>query len=175
MYLGTALKLAIPFAILDREDLSRVYDHEGSAAEEADKACEDLRALLGVKTQAFTAAQRQTARLALWWAEQYLYGYLDALDKSSYADEIRVSKKQMLQIRKVRLQHFGHTDIEVFAQRATPVPIGGDDHHLGLIKLLGNTVVVCPTCKTTTNMRSAGEKCNNCQTGTFQTYSATNG
>lgn len=175
MYLGTALKIAIPFAILDREDLARANDYEGSAAEEAEKACADLRALVGVKPKAFTDAQKETARLALCWADQYLYGYLDALGKGSDADEIRVCTKQRLQIRKVRLQHFGYTENEEFAKQADEVEIGGDARHLALIKLLGDTVVVCPTCKTRTNMRSVGEKCNNCHTGTFQTYTATEG
>ena len=175
MYLGTALKIAIPFAILDREDFARVYDNEGSAAEEAEKSCADLRGLVGVKTQTFTAAQNESARLALCWAEQYLYGYLDALDKGSDVDEIRQSNKQMLQIRKVRLEHFGYTDQEKFSKQATEVEIGGDARHLALIKLLGSTVVECPKCKTRTNMRSVGEKCNNCHTGTFQTYTATEG
>ncbi len=38
MYLGPALKIAIPFAILDREDLARANDETGPAAQDAEKA-----------------------------------------------------------------------------------------------------------------------------------------
>lgn len=46
-----------------------------------------------------------------------LQSVLDALDKGSDVDEIRQSNKQMLQIRKVRLEHFGYTDQENFPSR----------------------------------------------------------
>jgi hypothetical protein len=173
MYLAPALKIAIPFAILDREDLSRVHDDEGPEAEEAEKACEDMRKLRGIKVQAFNDAQRMTAGLALCWAEQYLYGYIDALGKGSDKEEIRVAKKQMAQIRAVRLEHFGYTEREKSDMASVAIPIGGKVRHDALVKLLGNTVVACNSCPTKTNMRAVGDKCPNCSTGTFQSTAAT--
>ena len=132
MYLGPALKIAIPFAILDREDLARANDETGPAAQDAEKACDAIRKLNGVKVHTFSEAQRETARLVLCWAEQYLYGYIDALGKGSEKEEIRLSKKQMSQIRAVRLEHFGYTEREVCDIRSTEIPIGGKENHEAL-------------------------------------------
>lgn len=168
MYLGPALKIAIPFAILDREDMARVYGDTGPAAEEAKKACADLRSLAGIKATKFTASQKETARLALCWADQYLFGYIDALNAKVDKDEVRAMTKQMEHIRAVRLHHFGFTANEASARRAIAVPIGGDEHQEALVKLLGNTVLECTSCPTKTNMRKIGDPCPTCNIGTFQ-------
>lgn len=166
MYLGSALKIAIPFAHLDRLDLARSYGYEGPVAEEAERACAELKALEGVKVSAFTAAQRETARLALCWAEQYLYGYIDALTESDA--EAKSMKKLMAQLRKVRLEHFGYTENETAIARSVALPIGGAEADKNLCKLLRSVSVVCPSCKTSTNMYSPGDSCSSCNEGIFQ-------
>nr|WP_158387883.1 hypothetical protein [Comamonas testosteroni] len=166
MYLGSALKLAIPFAILDREDYARVYEFRGPQAREAEVACNDMRAIAGIKPSRLSAEQRETARLALCWAEQYLFGYLDALAGSNKA-EARMSTNQLNLIRKARLEHFGATENEVAIARCIAVPIGGVGDIDSLMKMLSN-VVVCPSCNTRTNGRSAGDACNTCTNGIFQ-------
>lgn len=166
MYLGTALKMAIPFAILDREDMARVHGYEGPAAKEASQACADLRALAGIKTANFSAAQKETARLALCWAEQYLYGYVDAQAHVNNS-EAKKSHKQMNQIRKVRVDHFGLTANEASSARCTAVPIGSDKAHAALLRMLRD-VVVCPSCDTRTNSRVEGEVCSTCKKGVFR-------
>lgn len=168
MYLGPALKIAIPFAILDREDMARVHGDEGPTADEANKACADLRIIAGLNAPAFTPSQRETARLALCWAEQYLYEYIDALNPEADGAEVRAMTKQMTQIRAVRLHHFGLTDIESSARRAIAVPVGGAEHHEALVKLLGSSVLKCTACPTKTNMRKVGDLCTACNIGTFQ-------
>ncbi|WP_155293141.1 hypothetical protein [Comamonas testosteroni] len=168
MYLGPALKIAIPFAILDREDMARVYGDTGPAAEEANKACADLRRLKGIKASKYTASQKETARLALCWAEQYLFGYIDALNAKVDKDEVRAMTKQMEHVRAVRLHHFGFTANEASSMRATAVPIGGDEHQEALLKLLGSSVLKCTACPTQTNMRKVGDTCTTCNIGTFQ-------
>lgn len=122
MYLATALKIAIPYAILDREDMARVYGYEGPEAAEADKACSDLKALQGIPPAKFTAEQRECARLALVWGEQYLVGYIDALGDSDKA-ELELSRKQRRQIRKVRFHHYGKTQGEILTESSELVDI----------------------------------------------------
>lgn len=170
MYLGTALNLAIPYALLDREDLIRVYDGEGPVASEAEKHCADLKVLASVKTSKFTPAQRETARLALCWAEQYFIGYADAQDESDKA-EAKWSLKCREQIRKVRLKHFGFTETEVSKQRCITVPVGSVANNNALLNM--HKHVVCTNCNTSTNGYSAGDICKSCKTGIFQDINAT--
>ncbi|MEG2048405.1 MULTISPECIES: hypothetical protein [Comamonas] len=87
MYLGTALKLAIPFAILDREAMADAHT-SGPDADAAHKACVDMRAIRGVKPSTFTAEQRETARMSLLWGEQYLAGFMDATADSGCIDRL---------------------------------------------------------------------------------------
>lgn len=166
MYLGSALKLAIPLAILDRVDFARVHGFAGADAAEAEKACDDMRAIAKLKVSQFSAAQRETARLALCWAEQYLYGYVDAQAQADKT-EADLSRKQMKQIRKVRLDHFGATENEARIARCVTVPIGGIEADEALLRMLRN-VVVCSRCNTRTNARVDGDVCNTCKVGTFQ-------
>ena len=122
MYLGSALKRSIPYAISDRKDMVQAYDGEGPDADEARQACIELNALKGIKPSKFTPEQRKTARMALLWAEQYLYGYMSAIvgiDAAEYAK----SRKEWKQIRGVRLTHFGLTQLEGMLPRAELVDV----------------------------------------------------
>lgn len=122
MYLGAALKLAVPWAVLDREDMARAYGYEGPEAAEAKKSCVDLKAMQGLKPGKFNAEQREIARLALLWAEQYLFGYMNAIkdfDKTEFA----VSRKHWRRIRQVRMEHFGKTKGEAMCQCAELVDV----------------------------------------------------
>ena len=120
MHLATTLRFAIPFAMHDRRDLAQAYGRMGPEAEAATQACSELLALVGIKPAKFSDSQRETARLALLWAEQYLDGYIDALGESS-RQELKVARRQRMQIRKVRFEHFGSTALEVMFQQAVPV------------------------------------------------------
>ena len=102
--------------------MARVYGYEGPEAAEAEKACADLTALQGIPPAKFTAEQRESARLALVWGEQYLVGYIDALGESDKA-ELELSRKQRRQIRKVRFDHYGKTQGEVLTESAELVDI----------------------------------------------------
>ena len=165
MYLGTALKLAIPFAISDRQAMAEAYGYMGQEAEAAKKACADMLALLKVKPANFTTDQREAARMALLWGEQYLTGFMLAMMGSDEA-EFALASKQRKQIRIVRFEHFGQTAIEVAMKDCIEVPIGpGEANDL----LLGRIQhVVCPVCSTRTNGASAGDVCLTCKTGVFQ-------
>lgn len=120
MHLVTALRFAIPLAMHDRRDLAQAYGRTGPEAAAIAQSCSDLLALLGIRTAQFTDAQRETARLALLWAEQYLDGYIDAPDDSS-KHELKVARRQRMQIRKVRFEHFGPTALEVMLQKTVAV------------------------------------------------------
>ena len=122
MHLATALRFAIPFAMHDRRDLAQAYGQMGPDAEAATQACSDLLALVGIKPAKFSDSQRETARLALLWAEQYLDGYIDALGESS-RHELKIARRQRMQIRKARFDHFGATALEVMSQRAKAVDV----------------------------------------------------
>lgn len=122
---------------------------------------------MGQQATHFTVKQKETARLALCWAEQYLYGYLDALG-SNGKTERAVTTRQMNQIRKVRLEHFGQTSKEASIARCVTVPLGGAENFDSLLKFLHKVVVVCSNCKTMTNGRVAGDPCNTCKIGVFQ-------
>lgn len=124
MYLGTALKIALPLAMKDRLDLSAAYANEGEEADAARDAYSKLRALIGVRPAMFNKEQRETARLALIWSEQYLDGYIDAL-KNSCTGELEVARRQRKQIRKVRFNHFGKTRLEAMCESTVLV----DPHH----------------------------------------------
>lgn len=167
MYLGAALKRALPYAILDREDFVRTRTEDGAELEEARKACDDLKALAGVKVHKFTETQRETARLALCWAEQYLEGYIDALG-SSDKQELEVSSKELRQIRAVRLEHFGLTANEAEIKTCTLVEFDGGRRFGDLMEMLRPVMVVCGSCSTKTNGRSAGDSCSWCKVGVFQ-------
>lgn len=120
MYLGPALRLAIPLAIKDRIDMVQAFGGVGPDAQAARSACRDLRAVVGVSPARFTPSQRETARLALLWGEQYLEGYIDAIGASN-PSELKLARKQRQQIRKVRLEHFGKTAMEAMSERAVKV------------------------------------------------------
>lgn len=104
----------------DRRDLAQAYGRMGPEAEAATQACSDLLALVGIKPAKFSDFQRETARLALLWAEQYLDGYIDAIGESS-RHELKVARRQRMQIREVRFKHFGSTALEVMFQQAVLV------------------------------------------------------
>lgn len=163
MYLGTALKLAIPFAILDREAMADAHT-SGPDADAAHKACVDMRAIRGVKPSTFTAEQRETARMSLLWGEQYLAGFMDATGESDKA-EFDLAKKQRQQIRRVRFEHFGNTVGEAAMKGCSDMPVGGR-HNDKFFSMLSH--VVCPVCKTRTNGASAGDLCRACKTGIFE-------
>lgn len=122
MYLGAALRLAIPFAILDRQDMHKAYGGLGPHAALAKKSCSELRALRGLRPSTFSANQRETARMALLWGEQYLQGYMDAVRGFDRA-EFNQAQKQYRQIRAARLKHFGKTLGEVASEGATLVDV----------------------------------------------------
>lgn len=122
MHLRSALRIAIPFAIMDRRDLAQAYGNEGPEAEAARKACADLNAIVGLKPAKFAPGQRETARLALLWGEQYLDGYIDAIGISEKR-ELKASIRQRQQIRSVRFEHFGKTGLEVMCENAVLVDV----------------------------------------------------
>lgn len=111
MYLKTALNLAIPLAIEDRIEMAAAYGGEGPEAEEAIAMCKSLSSLKGVRVASFTTEQRELARLALCYAEQYLDGYIDAT-KGAYPKETQQARRKRMRIREVRFHHFGPTYIE---------------------------------------------------------------
>lgn len=97
--------------------MDQAYGSDGPEAAEARRACDELKALLGVRPAKFTVSQRETARLALLWAEQYLDGYMNAIrdfDKAEFSSTL----KQYRQIRAVRKLHFGKTLGEALCERA---------------------------------------------------------
>lgn len=122
MYLKPALKLAIPFAIEDRRAMEHAYGNQGPEADEARNARRDLQELQSHLASNLDAQQRETARLALVWAEQYLHGLMDAVkhaDKREYA----TARKQMRRLRSVRMEHFGKTMIETMCEHAQLVDV----------------------------------------------------
>lgn len=129
MYLGAAIKLAIPFAILDRQEMQKAYGGLGAQAQEAQQACRDLRALQGLRPSRYTPSQRETARMALLWGEQYLYGFMHAVKGFDRAEFAR-SLKQYRQIRAVRMQFFGKTHGEVLSENAVLVDVTDLARHL---------------------------------------------
>lgn len=161
MYLGTALKIAIPLAIHDREAMAEAYGFEGQEADAAIQACRDMKMLRGVKPANFTANQRELARLALLWGEQYLQGFMEAVIDSDPA-EFNLARKRHQQIRGVRFSHFGKTSIEAAMQNCSLVDVTDE--------VLWNSpnIVACPVCKLRTNAAVAGDSCRNCKTGIFQ-------
>lgn len=164
MYLRSALKLAIPLAIRDRKDIADAYGHEGAEADAAYTACMELRALRGVAPSLFTPKQRETARMALLWGEQHLQDIMNAtadIDKA----EFTLAEKQYQQIRRLRVEKFGRTELEVVMQHCVEVPVGGR-HTEKLFSMLSH--VVCPVCFTRTNGASAGDQCRSCKTGIFE-------
>ncbi len=120
MHLKTALGIAIPYAMQDRDAMAEAYGRQGKEAEAAAAARKDLRALVGVSPSTFTAGQRETARMALLWAEQHLDGYIDAI-KDSEPREKKTAVRQRHQLRRVRFQHFGRTLGEELCKRAVAV------------------------------------------------------
>lgn len=160
MYPGTALKLFIPFAIHVRQSMAEAHGHEGPDAEAANRAVSDLQKLKGVRPAAFTAKQRETARMALLWGEQYLDGWLDAV-KDSYKAEHDLARKQRHQIRAVRFKHFGMTRGEVETKDAVLVDIRE------VSKLLSKHFVVCSGCDAKTNSRAPEDPCSFCKSGVF--------
>lgn len=161
MYLGTALKIAIPLAIQDREAMAEAHGFEGQDADAAMQACRDMKKLHGVKPATFTADQRELARMTLLWGEQYLQGFMEAVIDSDPA-EFNLARKRRQQIRGVRFLHFGKTSIEAAMQNCSLVDVTD-----GLLWNSPN-IVACPVCKTRTNAAVAGDSCRNCKTGIFQ-------
>lgn len=117
MYLATALKRAIPYAIEDRTSLADAYSHEGPAAEAALAAAKGLVKLKGVKPSRFTKEQADLARWALVWAEQHLGEVADCEN----GNEREAAIKLRAQIKEVRLTHYGQTNFEVFKANAIAV------------------------------------------------------
>lgn len=136
-------------------------------AQEAEAAREALRCLTGIKASAFDVKQRETARLALCWGEQYLEGYLDAVGDSC-PFEASLAAKQKRQIRQVRLEHFGLTENEASISKCSSVAIGSNSDWCQLSMLLKPVCVVCNECKTYTNGYKVGDTCSQCKTGTFE-------
>lgn len=117
MYLATALKHAIPYAIEDRTSLADAYNHKGPAAEEALAAAKRLIKLKGIKPSRFTKEQAELARWALVWAEQHLDNVADC----EHGPERNAAIKLHAQLKEVRLAHYGRTNFEVFKANAVAV------------------------------------------------------
>lgn len=164
MYLKSALALAIPYAILDREDMERAFDYEGEDAKAASEAVIYLQGLRGLSPANFTSEQREQARMALLWGEQYLSGLIDALGESDKA-ELVLALKHRRQIRSVRIRDYGNTLGEREIANSIEVPIGSRKDMEALINML--SLVACPCCGTRTNMRAVGDVCNWCKQGVF--------
>lgn len=117
MYLATALKHAIPYAIEDRTSLADAYNQKGPAAEDALAAAKGLVKLKGIKPSRFTKEQAELARCALVWAEQNLSEVADC----EHGPERNVAIKLRAQLKAVRLAHYGQTNFEVFKANAIAV------------------------------------------------------
>lgn len=164
MYLGTALKLAIPFALRDREEMAEAYGYVGPEADAAKQACVQIRALRGIRPSTFSLDQRETARMTLLWSEQYLRGFMEAVVDSDLA-EFNLAQKQRNQIHQVRVEHFGQTVLEASIKHCIAVPVGGDGDSEALWKVLPH--VICSICGTRTNGATTGDTCRTCKKGVF--------
>lgn len=163
MYLKSALNLAIPLAILDREDMEQACGYEGPEAQAAAQAVIDLRKLGRVSPANFTRAERELARMCLLWGEQYLEGYIESHQGRDVAATNKAIKEKA-QIRAVRLEHFGTTTGEQWCANATAVEVGGKGSD-ALFEII--PLVVCTGCGARTNMRSVGDSCLMCKRGVF--------
>jgi hypothetical protein len=122
MHLKTALRIAIPFAVEDREAMVAAYGGEGPEADESRALGKSFRDLIGLRPAAFTEEQKETARLALCYAEQHLDGYIAALNGFD-KKEVAMARKQRQQICRVRREHFGKTWIEDACKGAVAVDV----------------------------------------------------
>lgn len=122
--------------------MARAYGGTGPDAQAARKACRELRAIAGVKPARFKSNQRETARLALLWGEQYLDGYIDAIGESDPC-ELQLARRQRQQIRQVRFEHFGKTALEVMGERA--VRVDALEYLAGVAESKENTLEICQT------------------------------
>jgi hypothetical protein len=103
------LSRALTPAILDRESYAQAYGSKGPEAEEALALKRGIEALRGKKLKALTDAQRETARLALLYAEQWEASLAEANEGLPDAAE---PLKDAETFRKMRLRLWGRTAME---------------------------------------------------------------
>lgn len=105
----TLLQQAIGSAVQDRLSLAEAYGNVGEDAEEALAEAKAIKALRGLRLRALSETQRETARLAFVFAEQWETGLADA---QAGAQERRASIEAARRFRTFRLQTWGQTEME---------------------------------------------------------------